>query len=298
MPARAAHAWTDLEAIVRVDGLDEAVSVLHITDSHISRGPETEAPYAACSARMHAACPEHDASFAFRAQLDLAARRRVDLLALTGDQVNYPGAAAVTWVADALRRAGVPYVYTAGNHDWHYEGLPGSSAALRRDWRVRRLAPLYAGDPAHAALEIGGLLFVAIDNSTYQVDDEQLAFFRAQAARGLPLVLLCHVPLALPALRTGGHPLCGDPAWGAATDRNWRLERRPPWPESGNLPSTTAFYEAAVSSPALVAVLCGHIHADRVETIRDGAVQYATRAGMDGSCRLLRFVPPSFRGDP
>jgi hypothetical protein len=286
------HTWTETSATIRVAGLDRAVRILHVTDSHISRDPETEPPYDDCSARMHAAYSSYDTSGAFRDQMQRAASERVDLIALTGDQVNYPSTSSVEFIADEVERTGIPHIYTAGNHDWHYEGLPGDSGDLRRQWRAKRLAPLYRGAPSHSSLEIGNLRFVAIDNATSQVDEAQFEFFRQQAAHGIPLVLLCHIPLALPSLREDGlRPLCGDPIWGAATDRNWKIERRQRWPESGNAPSTTAFYETISQTPSLVAILTGHIHMDRADPIHDSAVQYATKAGIDGSCRLFTFLP-------
>jgi len=286
------HTWTETSATIRVAGLDRAVRVFHVTDSHISRDPETEPPYDDYSARMHAAYSSYDTCGAFRAQMQRAVREQVDLIALTGDQINYPSISSVEFVAGQVERTGIPHIYTAGNHDWHYEGLPGSSADLRRKWRASRLVPLYSGDPSHSSVDIGNLRFVAIDNATSQVDEAQLEFFRQQAATPFPLVLLCHVPLALPSLREDGlRPLCGDPIWGAATDRNWEIERRQRWPESGNAPSTTAFYETIAHTPNLIAILTGHIHMDRVDPIHDTAFQYATSAGIDGSFRLFTFLP-------
>jgi hypothetical protein len=286
------HTWTPETATIRVAGLDRPVRVLHVTDSHISRDPETEPPYDDCSARMHAAYSSYDTSGAFRDQMQRAVRERADLIALTGDQVNYPSTSSVEFVADQVERTGIPHLYTAGNHDWHYEGLPGSSADLRHKWRANRLTSLYCGDPSHSALDIGNLRFVAIDNATSQIDDAQLDFFRRQATTPFPLVLLCHIPLAFPSLREDGlRPLCGDPIWGAAADRNWEIECRQRWPESGNAPSTTAFYETITQTPNLIAILTGHIHKDRADPIHDSAVQYATKAGIDGSCRLFNFLP-------
>ena len=86
-----------------------------------------------------------------------------------------------------------------GNHDWHYEGMRGKLDTLRDTWIENRLLSLYQGkNPLMAAYDIKGIRFLAIDNSTYEINDEQLAFFSKHAASGLPLVLLVHIPMYAP----------------------------------------------------------------------------------------------------
>ena len=152
------------------------VRVLHISDSHVSvPGDDDEAHIPYCR-RMHNAYTDFDRLGAFLNLMGLALASDVDLIALTGDQVNYPGPGAVKRLVEELERTGKPWVFTAGNHDWHYEGLEGSSRDLRHRWR-QELGPFYAGhDPHASSIEVDGVQFLMIDNSTYQVDDAQLAF--------------------------------------------------------------------------------------------------------------------------
>ena len=129
---------------ISVEGLGQPLKVLHVTDSHISGDGETEAPFDDYSARMHDAYSQYDRKGAFQRAMDLAVAERVDLIALTGDQVNYPSTSSVEFVRSQIERTGIPHLYTSGNHDWHYEGMPGSLDALRAVWRAERLKPLYA----------------------------------------------------------------------------------------------------------------------------------------------------------
>jgi hypothetical protein len=91
---------------------------------------------------------------------------------------------------------------------------------------------------------------------------------------------------------------CGHPDWGSKTDRNYKIERRPRWPEEGNLKSTMDFVKAASSSNNLVAVLCGHTHKARADKLTPlafpeinspSAVQYVAGAGLAGGYRLVSF---------
>lgn len=279
---------------IGIRGLRESVTVLHVTDSHISCDRETDCPFDDYSARMHDAYGQFDRPGAFRRAMDLAVEKQVDLVALTGDQINYPSVSAVEFVKGEIRRTGIRHVYTSGNHDWHYEGMPGSSRDLQHEWREKRLKPLYADSQALScsSMDIGGLRFVMIENGTYQVDEVQLAFFETQLSAGLPTVLLVHIPLCVSGLlgRSDGSPVCGDPSWGALTDRNYVVERRERWPVSGNLPSTMAFVAAVKQAENLVAVFCGHIHQHREDVIHDQAVQYVTEPGFRDGYRLVRFV--------
>ena len=63
------------------------------------------------------------------------------------------------------------------------------------------LDSLTGGRPSHQARDIGGIRFVAVDDSDYQVTQQQLDFVTEQLAAGLPTVLLTHIPVSLPTLR-------------------------------------------------------------------------------------------------
>ena len=285
------HRYTGSNVRIGIDGLAESINILHLTDSHISGDQEIQAPFDAYSARMHDAYSQYDRKGAFRRAMDLAITEQVDLIALTGDQVNYPSASGVAFVREEIARTGIPHLYTSGNHDWHYEGMPGSLDALRQAWRAERLRPLYADEEAlsFGVLDVKGVRFVFIENGTFQVEEAQLAFFQTQISEGFPTVLLVHIPLCVPGLdeKTDGALVCGDPSWGAETDRNYVVERRERWPASGNLPSTMAFVEVAKGAANLVGVMCGHIHQHREDAVNANAVQYVTKPGFDEGYRLV-----------
>lgn len=282
----------DFETIITPENT-ETVRVLHISDSHVSVPGDDSETFSPFCGRMHNAYSTYDRFGSFVSMMDLAVEKDVDLIALTGDHVNYPGPNAVARLVEELERTRKPWVFTAGNHDWHYEGMEGSSRDLRLRWR-RELKPFYAGrDPHASSIDVNGLRFVLIDNSTFQVDDHQLAFYQKAVSDDKPVVLLVHIPLSVPAIRIDrpGKPLCGDPEWGENMDQNWETERRERWPATGNLPSTEQFLACAKSTSNLVAVLCGHIHQARVDRVNDMAFQYVTAPGFDRGHRLIRFEP-------
>jgi hypothetical protein len=103
---------------------------------------------------------------------------------------------------------------------------------------------------------IKGVRIVAIDNSTYLLNRAQVDFWKAEAAKGDPIVLIMHIPLYV---KSGHKAYCGSPYWGADLDWSWEIERRPRWAKEPN-PETLEFREAVLSTPNLVGVFTGHIH--------------------------------------
>ena len=278
--------------------LREKVKVVAIGDTHLHQDDARGEPFRAYSGRMAKAYDQtkHVQTGAtttpqesFERALAMAKERRVDLLALAGDIFSFPSEAAIEWARARLEASGVPYLYVSGNHDWHYEGLPGAEAALRAEWAERRLKPLYQGrPPLMAAADVKGVRFVAIDDSTYEILPEQLAFFREQVASGKPLALVMHIPLYAPGRDVGFG--CGHPAWGAARDRNWEIERRPRWPEAGHTATTLAFRREVFASPNLLGVFAGHTHQQTLDCI-GGTPQFVVSANAGIGFLEAEFLP-------
>ncbi|MCW5552572.1 MAG: metallophosphoesterase [Verrucomicrobiae bacterium] len=272
--------------------------VMVIADTHLFRDDERGELFRPYSARMARAYnqtrhfktgeptnPEAGLVEALR----LAKEAKVELVALVGDMVSFPSEAAVEWLAERLTEAALPYLYVAGNHDWHYEGMEGALENLRWTWIEKRLRPLYQGqNPLMAVREVNGVRFVALDDSHYEILPEQLEFYRAQVRSGQPLVLLVHIPLYAPG-RSVGYG-CGHPQWGAATDRNFELERRPRWPPAGHTEVTMTFHREVFSTPNLLGVCAGHIHRSSLDVL-DGIPQIVTDANATAAYLLAEFLP-------
>lgn len=263
--------------------------VFHITDTHLSIDDERGVKYREFSQRMAGAYlsnrhfqtgEERSAKESFEQTLDLARGQEVDFLALTGDIFSFPSEAAVEWSLERLDDAGIPFAYVAGNHDWHYEGMKGSSQELRKIWAEKRLKAMYQGnDPLYAAYDLNGVRFICIDNSTYEILPAQLAFYRAQTADEKPLILLMHIPLYIPGRSIGFG--CAHPDWGEETDGNFEIERREKWRKGGHTQVTMDFYEAVFDTRQLLVVLAGHTHVHTVD-VKNGIPQVVSAHNATG----------------
>jgi len=295
---------------------DQEFKVMHITDAHVSLTDE-DPPH---THRMYSAMlqvsdrtthqPMHPKDQLIRL-FKKAKAENVDLIALGGDIINFPAKSHVDWLLMQLKEhaPGVPFVYTAGNHDWHLENVNETTYdASRKSLLQSTLRPLFAASAAVAERDDGpfagltyghlrqkGIDVIFLDNSNYQIDDEQLAFAKKHFSRNEmehgPLLLLLHMPLAFAGVHLEPKEVCGHQDWGASTDTLSKTEGRPRWPEAGNLPSTMAFIELVKTHTApagrVVALMTGHVHQDFTNTLPTGTPQtsLACAAGTKG-CTL------------
>jgi predicted phosphodiesterase len=264
--------------------------IFHITDTHLSLNDDRGEVFQQYSSRMAGAYSVNthfrtgekaDTKTHFEATLNLAKEKEADLIALTGDIFSFPSEAAIEWAHDQLQSIGIPYVYIAGNHDWHYEGMPGSSKMLREIWTQKRLTPLYQGNhPLYASYELNGLRIICIDNSTYEIEPEQLDFFKQHVKSGVPLLLMMHIPIYTLG-RTLGYG-CGHPEWGADTDRGFEVERREKWRAGGHTETTFQYCETAFSANNLLGIFAGHTHRPSLDVV-SGIPQIVTSHNATGA---------------
>ena len=279
------------------DQIKSKIKVIHIADTHLFMDDERGAPFQEYSNRMAKAYNETthfknrnktNPNECFEKTLAFAKEKKADLIALVGDIFSFPSELAIEWVLSKLNDVGIPFVFVAGNHDWHYEGMKGSLESLRDIWIKKRLLPLYQGNnPLMAAYDVKGVRFLAIDNSTYEINEKQLTFFNNQAKTGLPLVLMVHIPMYAPGKNISFG--CGNPNWGASSDRNYKLERRPKWPEKGHSQTTFDFYNLVFNTPNLLGIFTGHIHKSSIE-ITNGKPQIVSDDNASGGYLEIDFL--------
>ncbi len=277
--------------------VQESVRMMVIGDAHLTLDDERGETWKSYSGRMSTPYrkmrhwrtgKEIISPAGFDEALETAQKSKVDFLALVGDIVSFPSEAGVDYVIDKLKKSGLNWMYISGNHDWHYEGLPGSLKDLRDEWAPKRLGPLYQGaNPLYAMRKVKGVRMVMIDDSTWEILPEQLAFLREQIASGEPLALFMHIPLYVRGYPPGVAQV-GDPSWGWDSDHGWQVERRPRWPKTGHTEITRAFRDAVFSAPNMVGVFAGHVHCP-MQAEENGIVQLCTDINASGAFLDVRF---------
>lgn len=277
-------------------GIPKAFKVLFVADSHITLEDERGKPYYDYAKRMGGAAVEPEnygksngRDAALLVSLEKAKELEVDLVLLGGDIINFPSKASVELVKEIMDKSGLPWRYVSGNHDWHYEGEEGTSFELRERWLQEGLAPLYQGaNPLYFSYELNGINFIMVENSTFEITEEQLSFFKKEVERGLPIILTMHIPLYLL-----GHNIdygCGSPNWNKANDGYYEIERREPWAEAGHNETTYAFRDLVFNSLNVIGIYAGHTHAEMVD-FYNNIPQVVAGANYNGEDITMHFIP-------
>lgn len=278
--------------------VSDTVRLMVFADTHLWMSDEREEPYREYSARMAGAyhsvkhfqtgaptTPEES----FLATIRLAQQRGVDAIAMLGDIVSYPSERAIEWIGEVLDTVAIPCYYTSGNHDWHYEGMEGSSESLREKWRGERLMSLFGdNDPDAYTVEVKGVRLLLVDDSNYKITPEQRDAVAAEVKSGKPFILMHHIPFYAPS-RSVSFGI-GHPDWSAATDKNYKIERREQWPAEGHTEVDYEFYDLATSAPNLLASIAGHVHSYGVDIIHDRP-HYTVGANAQGAYYIVNILP-------
>ena len=283
------------ETTILIEGLEEDMTLMHITDSHFAEGDERDPEAGEAVEKYQALFQERtpggvSALQIFREALARSNEVEVDGTVLTGDIIHFPSMACLDAIEEGIQALQAPCLYTLGNHDWFFPYLEWHDATRRAYYpRFHRLT---GGDPACQVREIGGVLLVALDNSNYQVSQEQVDFLREQLRTGQPCLLFIHIPLYTPSLMPAVMERWESPIVMAAQE-GWTEEGRARWLVRENDASTQACYELLSAGQAenLAGIFCGHVHFPHADVFREGHFQYVTRPGFEGGYRVIRLKP-------
>lgn len=253
----------------------DPVSFSVIADAHFTLIDERDAVWTE-HARRAMRWPGKEANL--DAAFASARKHGSELVALVGDMFSFPSLANIEFMTRKMSDSGLDCRYIAGNHDWHFEGVPGTDDEQRTEWIAKRMLGLYRQtDPMAYSVMKHGVRFVFIDDSTYLITRRQVEFMRCELEKGDPTVLFMHIPFYMNPASTVF--TLANPKWGAKTDPYWEIERRLKWREEGQTEESFALRKLVFSASNMVAVFAGHEHFLQVAC----------------DCGLPQFVVPSNR---
>ena len=268
-------------------GVAHPFRVMHISDTHLAfcdtRDGDKKRQLAI---RQHATLRhgEHylDEAIAY-------AKAQDAVLMHTGDLIDFTSEANFDAVREHLTGRG--FFVCSGNHEFsQYLGEATEDAAYKAQ-SYDRVQASFPNDLTFASTVVNGINFVAVDNVYYNFTEGQLERFEKEVAKGLPIVLLCHVPLYTPALFerqlkvTGGYSayLCGAPKRELARCDKKRAEQ-----QTADKP-TLEFVKRIRCEPLVKAILCGHVHRSELDRFSPTAMAYIAGANYMGDAELLTF---------
>ncbi|MBR2353911.1 MAG: metallophosphoesterase [Clostridia bacterium] len=174
----------------------------------------------------------------------------------------------------------------AGNHEFSlYVGEAVEDAAYRAQ-SLDKVQAAFKNDIRFSKREMGGVNFVALDNSYYLIEEWQLNALKEVVAEGKPVVLLIHNPLYCEALYN--HEIVekkSDSAYlMAVPEEKMKGYSEHRFRQQKADETTLLAYDYICSEPTIRAILTGHLHEDAEYAINDRLTQYMTR------CTTLKIV--------
>lgn len=268
-------------------GAERPFRVMHISDTHLAFCDTRDGDRKRNLAIHQYATMRHgehylDEAIAF-------AKAQDAVLMHTGDLIDFTSEANFDAAREHL--AGRGFFVCSGNHEFsQYLGEAKEDAAYKAQ-SYDRVQASFPNDLTFANMVIHGVNFVAVDNVYYNFTEGQLERFEKEVAKGLPIALLCHVPLYTPALferqlkTTGGYAayLCGAPKSELARCDKKRAEQ-----QAADKP-TLEFVKRVRSEPLVKAILCGHVHRPELDRFSPTAMSYVAGANYKGDAELLDF---------
>lgn len=256
---------------VKIPGLTKSYTFLHLSDAHVAYA----APGASDAAKelaakqtkawMHGDIPPVNV---FENVLAEAKDAGIDAILMAGDCIDYYSADNAAYMREHLPVCGTEILYAAGNHEY------GSytAEAVDRAEASAALAPVMFGTPDFWVRDFGEFLVIGVDDSTQHVRPEQVEKMKEQIARGLPILLLMHIPLRTPAIEPSVMKKWGT-TFMIGTDED---------PDS-----TKEFCELVKSAENVAAVFAGHIHYEHTGEFAPGRMQYVSAPAFTGFLRKV-----------
>lgn len=287
----------DIQKLRIVVGASSPIRALHISDTHLTRVDERDNERKhtlATNRQRHFRWAEHYFDAAIR-----YARENGLMLLHTGDLQDFVSEANIDFIAEQL---GVGNWFTSsGNHEFSlYVGEAKEDAAYKAQ-SYDKVQAAYPNDLTVASRIINGVNFVSIDNVYYYTTAEQHAALRREFEKGLPVVLMCHIPFYTPKhcqnrLEQNG----GRTSYMVATPPEVMNEFRKSDAASETYrnrlvtqpidKATLELYNWLKEQPLLKAILCGHMHDPFQEQFSPTAVQYTVGGNFNGYAYEIEFV--------
>ena len=271
-------------------GAKKPFRALHFSDTHLNFMSAAEQVSEGAKRAFKNRVPVFPQSLVnFQATVDYARRNGLVMLH-TGDLVDYESEANYA-IAGRMFGNMADLHFAIGNHEyWNPKG--GKSRDEIRE-RVRKTIP---ADLQVSSRILNGVNFVAFDDANNNVSPDVCRRVKAEFGKGLPVVLMMHVPFYTPATfewsfetlgcgtKYGTADIAGVPA------EIVRSKYRPNQIDY-NIPRAPTLELMAFlkEQRTLKAILCGHMHTAFSDRFSDTATQYIVGGNFKGEAYEIVF---------
>jgi 3',5'-cyclic AMP phosphodiesterase CpdA len=273
-------------------GLARPLRFLHVSDTHLSYADERDDERKRKLAEERRLLFEQDTGRCGRylkEALDYA-ERRCDLLIHTGDIIDFVSCRNLELAQEAL--AGTKCFFVAGNHEFSkYVGEAFEDEAYKMD-SMPLVQRAFKNNLRFDSMVTGGLNLVGMDNVYYHFDEAQYGLLRAELDKGLPVLLMLHVPLYTPELYHESMVTRGESNAGIMGCPEELLK---PYPEDRYIQQRPTeldmeMIDYIAAQPLIKAVLTGHKHYYHESPLAGGVKQYVAGAHFEGDALEFEVV--------
>jgi len=258
-------------------GATEPFSILHISDTHLTAAYPDEGEACLNTGIRRQRTFGGRQEEALRDSLGWA-KSHVDHVLHTGDLIDWQSRANF----DLVRKYfGDGMFGCVGNHEFKVGGVKYARTEEYKANGRDALASAYPFDIGFSAKTVNGVTFVTLDDVFGTVRPEAVERFRAEAAKGVPIVLCMHVPFF------SGEIWRAHVKYWAGDGRKFRSVQAPnpagDYRRQLDDPVTRDFIAYLKREPLLKCILAGHLHITVDEQFSDTARQYVV-GGNYGFC--------------
>ena len=224
----------------------------------------------------------------FYASMDYAAERGLMMLH-TGDLLDWNTRANRSVLARAIK--GVDIHYAIGNHEYHSSESSKIPKMTHPEAR-QSLERIFGGSLTISSRTVNGVNFVTYDNGEVNLREETVAGIKAEFAKGLPVVLMCHIPPMYTKLFLDNAVVSRRKILLGQGETESKIAALPyPKPEQRRYDArTSAFYDWLRGQKQLKAILCGHTHVQERDRFSDTADMIVAGGNYEGCACEIRFV--------
>jgi UDP-2,3-diacylglucosamine pyrophosphatase LpxH len=283
-------------------GVPTPLKALHISDTHLVRVDDRDDELKRfLAAKRYSLYPWGE--YFLSASIQYAKEHHLQLIH-TGDIFDFITEANLDLTASYYNTG--DWMTSVGNHEFNIYLQEANHNAEYKARSIDTVQSVYPNNIVYSSRIINDINFVNIDNSYFYITEEQHAFVEKEMQRGLPVILLCHIPFYTPehckhnmAKKRPNVALCGAP--NEITDQLNKLKR----PTYSNVEPDAEWRRISVSQHAdkptleftswlkeqknLKGILSGHCHHFFIERFSPTAIQYCVGANLRGDGFVVTF---------
>ena len=257
-------------------GAAKPFSVLHISDTHLTFAnpdeDETVQDYRRRRTELFG-CRQYEA---LKDSIRWA-KINADYLIHTGDLMDWVSEGNLVAVQEAFGKDAGNIFGSIGNHEYFW---PLKGRKPSREECFAKCSKAYPYNLSFGSQVINGVNFVSLDDAHYDVTPAQAEAFDREVKKGMPIILLMHVPFPTPRIVE-------------ATRKYWKwnskFRNEPPKPITFSKRGQE-FIDRLKKEPLLKGILAGHEHITVDERFSPTAVQYLVAGNFAFAGREVLFT--------